>query len=145
MYKNRIPIQRSLIFQILERYCKVAVSQYRWPAFVDFLEKTKNLKLPNKKKTHYTLREDEKSTDVTQFTYRSNQLDSLKSMASEQERLDEINKQIYNLQSLKLETKQKLESKLENVVKGETWFTRFMRLANAMYNHRINAGSKQNK
>ncbi|CAF0759039.1 unnamed protein product [Brachionus calyciflorus] len=140
VYKNRIPIQRSLIFQILERYCKAAVSQYRWPAFVDFLEKTKNLRLPNKKKTNYTLREDEKDADISQFTYRNNQLDSLRNMASEQERLDEINKQIYNLQNLKMETKQKLESRLENVVKGETWFTRFMRLANAIYNHRINAG-----
>ncbi|RNA12309.1 hypothetical protein BpHYR1_016564 [Brachionus plicatilis] len=140
VYKNRIPIQRSLIFQILERYCKVAVSQYKWPAFVDFLEKTKMLKLPNKKKTHYTLREGEKEADISQFTYRQNQLESLKNLASEEERLGEISKQIYNLQNLKNETKQKLESRLENVVKGETWFTRFMRLANAMYNHRINAG-----
>lgn len=132
-----------MIFQILERYCKVAVSQYKWPAFVDFLEKTKNLKLPNKKKTHYTLREDEKEADISQFSYRQNKLESLKNMASEEERLDEINKQIYNLQNLKNETKQKLESRLENVVKGETWFTRFMRLANAMYNHRINVGSNK--
>jgi hypothetical protein len=30
VYKNRIPIQRSLIFQILEKYCKVATGQYRY-------------------------------------------------------------------------------------------------------------------
>lgn len=88
------------------------------------------------------MREDEKEADITQFSYRHNQLESLRNMASEEERLDEINKQIYNLQNLKNETKLKLESRLENVVKGETWFTRFMRLANAMYNHRINVGSK---
>ena len=28
-YRNRIPIQRSLTFQILEKYCKVATGQYR--------------------------------------------------------------------------------------------------------------------
>ena len=30
VYKNRIPIQRSLIFQVLEKYCKVATGQYRY-------------------------------------------------------------------------------------------------------------------
>ena len=35
------------------------------------------------------------------FTYRNAQLDSLRAKASEEERLEEINKQIYNLQNLK--------------------------------------------
>ena len=36
-----------------------------------------------------------------QFSYRIRQLDTLKAKTSEEERLEEINKQIYNLQSMK--------------------------------------------
>ena len=32
---------------------------------------------------------------------------------------------------------------MDDIVKGENWFTRFMRLANAMYSHRVNSGSKK--
>ena len=41
------------------------------------------------------------------------------------------------------ETTQRLESRMDDIVKGENWFTRFMRLANAMYSHRVNSGSKK--
>lgn len=141
LYKNRIPIQRSLVFQILEKYCKVATGQYKWPALVHFLEKTYNLRLPNKKKANYTYREDEREVKSEKFTYRLSQLDALRSKASEEERIEEINKQIYNLQNLKYETKQRLESRMDNVRNQETWFTRFMRLANSLYNQRSNAGA----
>lgn len=40
------------------------------------------------------------------------------------------------------ETQQRIESRLDDVVRGESWFTRFMRLANAMYSHRVNNGRK---
>jgi iron uptake system EfeUOB component EfeO/EfeM len=39
------------------------------------------------------------------------------------------------------EIQQRVDSRLDDVVEGEPWFTRFMRLANAMYSHRINDGS----
>lgn len=64
LYRERIPIQRSLIYQILEKYCKVATGQYKWPAFVDFLEKVHTLRLPNKKKADYILAVDEKVNPV---------------------------------------------------------------------------------
>ena len=32
---------------------------------------------------------------------------------------------------------------MEEAAQGESWFTRFMRLANAMYSHRVNTGSKR--
>lgn len=35
----------------------------------------------------------------------------------------------------------RIDSRLGDVAQGESWFTRFMRLANAMYSHRVNAGS----
>lgn len=137
----------------------------RWPAFVDFLEKTYNLRIPTKKKTHYVLREDEKDQYSSEYSYRNTQLDALRSKASEEERLEEINKQIYNLQHLKQvissafflrcfksvlfsanfsifkETKMRIDSRMGDNDQGEGWFTRFMRLANAMYSHRVNAGS----
>ncbi len=43
LYKNRIPIQRSLIYQILEKYCKASTGLYKWPTFVDFVERTNTL------------------------------------------------------------------------------------------------------
>lgn len=141
-YRNRVPIQRSLTFQILEKYCKVATGQYRWPAFVDFLEKLHRLRLPNKKKTDYTIRTDEKDNYSEKFTYRIRQLDTLKSKASEEERIAEINKQISNLQNMKSETQQKIGHDLNNYIKGESWFTRFMRLASAIYTHRASNGAE---
>lgn len=60
LYKNRIPIQRSLIFKILEKYCKVSSGQYRWPAFCDFLEKTTQIRMTGKKHNNYIVREGEK-------------------------------------------------------------------------------------
>jgi DNA repair ATPase RecN len=39
--------------------------------------------------------------DQQQFTYRTKQIDTLRMKATEEERLEEINKQIYNLQNLK--------------------------------------------
>ena len=41
------------------------------------------------------------SQNYGQYTYRNNQLDSLRMKANEEERLEEINKQIYSLQNLK--------------------------------------------
>ena len=47
-------------------------------------------------------RESERDGNVQiPLQYRINQLDVLKSKATEEERLEEIDKQIYNLQSLK--------------------------------------------
>ena len=37
---------------------------------------------------------------------------------------------------------QRIDSRMYDVIRGESWFTRFMRLANAMYSHRVNNGSK---
>lgn len=141
-YRNRVPIQRSLTFQILEKYCKVTPNRYRWPAFVDFLEKLYNLRLPNKKKTDYTIRTDEKDNYAETFVYRIKQLDTLKSKASEEERIEEINKQINNLQSMKSEVQQNIGSNFDHYAKGESWFTRFMRLANAIYSHRTGTGGE---
>lgn len=64
LYRERVPIQRSLIYQILEKYCKVATGQYKWPAFVDFLEKVHQLRLPNKKKNDYIFAADEKVNNL---------------------------------------------------------------------------------
>ncbi len=36
-----------------------------------------------------------------------------------------------------------MDTEVGHFVQGESWFTRFMRLANAMYSHRVNTGSKQ--
>ena len=41
------------------------------------------------------------------------------------------------------ETAQRIESRMDDATRGENWFTRFMRLANAMYSHRANNGRKQ--
>lgn len=140
LYRNRIPIQRSLIYQILEKYCKISSGFYRWPAFVDFLEKLHHLRLPNKKKTDYTIRHDEKDNYSEKFVYRVRQLDCLKSKANEEERIQEINKQIDSLQNIKQDNQQRIGSSLATYVKGESWFTRFMRLANAIYTHRMSNG-----
>ena len=74
------------------------------------------------------------------FVYRIKQLDTLKSKASEEERIEEINKQINNLQSMKSEVQQNIGSNFDHYAKGESWFTRFMRLANAIYSHRTGTG-----
>jgi len=66
----------------------------------------------------------------------------LKAKRSEEERIEQINKQIQNLQSIKQESEQRIESSLDNYAKGESWFTRFMRLANAIYSQRANGISK---
>ncbi len=84
--------------------------------------------MSNKKQLNYVMREGEKVTSFKNSThtnfieslvlisfffffkdsvqtyplnYRVNQLDVLRKKASEEERIDEINKQIYNLQNLK--------------------------------------------
>lgn len=98
------------------------------------------------------------------FVYRVRQLDCLKSKANEEERIQEINKQIDSLQNIKQvdlifkvkcsyfrikywlilnkDNQQRIGSSLATYVKGESWFTRFMRLANAIYTHRMSNGGK---
>jgi len=150
LYRNRIPIQRSLIYQITEKYCKVSTGLYNWPKFIDFLERTDRLhnkaqqaqrpQQYSNNQAQYGVREDDKEVYSSENKYRTNQLESLRRKVTEEERLEEIERQIYNLQSLKHETQQRIDSRLDDVVRGESWFTRFMRLANAMYSHRVNAG-----
>lgn len=47
------------------------------------------------------MRDDEREQYSSEYAYRTTQLDALRSKANEEERLEEINKQIYNLQHLK--------------------------------------------
>ena len=51
-----------------------------------------------------------------QFSYRIRQLDTLKAKTSEEERLEEINKQIYNLQNMKQVIYKVSSSFSENIV-----------------------------
>jgi hypothetical protein len=64
---RKILQSRNWTIQVLTDSCYFIFSHLllincvsRWPAFVDFLEKTYNLRLPNKKKNYYTYREDER-------------------------------------------------------------------------------------
>lgn len=38
VYKVRIPLQRSLIFQILEKHCRAYSRLYKWEAFIQYLQ-----------------------------------------------------------------------------------------------------------
>ncbi|UJR27822.1 hypothetical protein I4U23_009090 [Adineta vaga] len=124
VYKVRIPIQRSLIFQILEKHCRANPSFYRWDAFVQYL-----------KQQAFDVKEvqDRSSPVYSQnIPPRLQLLDQLRREYKERDRVGII--EDYNANN----NVQRLDSNHPTA-----WFSRFLRLANAMYSHRTSTNREQ--
>ncbi|CAF0961782.1 unnamed protein product [Rotaria sordida] len=117
IYKVRIPLQRSLIFQILEKHCRAYLRLYRWEAFFQYL-----------KEQLLDIREvqDRSSPIYTQRTpTRSQWLDLIRREYTENGRVRIIERFSTHNEGPRLESNN-----------PSAWFARFLRLANAMYSHR---------
>ncbi|CAF1569179.1 unnamed protein product, partial [Didymodactylos carnosus] len=130
------PMQRSLIYAILEKHCKAYGGLYKWQNFVWYLQQQIQDVKQNKVSPKY------EQQDIKRQMYdRNTQLDSLRNEFHEQDRLRQIERQIANLEQIKWETKQRIQSADHEGRTSNTWFMRFMRLANAMYTHRTNSNT----
>ncbi|CAF0956004.1 unnamed protein product [Adineta steineri] len=127
IYKVRIPLQRSLTYQILERHCRAYPKLYNWRAFVQYLkERTFDIQQI----------QDRSSPIFSQYTRSRNQwLDDLQKEFNERDRLRLIERFMSNIAN---NEGVRLESTYPNA-----WFTRFLRLANAMYSHRTDSNVMQ--
>ncbi|CAF4845080.1 unnamed protein product [Rotaria sp. Silwood1] len=124
VYKVRIPLQRSLIYQILEKHCRVSPRLYDWRMFVQYLQE----QIFDIKQI-----QDRSSPVYTQYVPSRNQwLDNLQKEFHEKDRLRIIDRFISNNEGVRLES-----------THPTAWFTRFLRLANAMYTHRRNSNVSQ--
>ncbi|CAF0823317.1 unnamed protein product [Adineta ricciae] len=125
VYKVRLPIQRSLIFQILEKHCRANPSYYRWDAFVQYLkQQTTDLKdVPDRTSP---------SSYSQNVPPRLQLLEQLRREYRDRERIQII--EDYNANN----NVQRLDS--NNPI---AWFSRFLRLANAMYRHRTSTNREQ--
>ncbi|CAF2421699.1 unnamed protein product [Rotaria sp. Silwood2] len=117
IYKVRIPLQRSLIFQILEKHCRAYLRLYKWEAFFQYLKE----QILDIKEV-----QDRSSPMYTQRTpNRSQWLDLIRREYSENDRLRIIEQYSTHNEGPRLESNN-----------PSAWFARFLRLANAMYSHR---------
>jgi len=124
VYKVRIPFQRSLIYQILEKHCRAYSTLYNWQSFVQYL-----------KDQIFDLKEmrDRSSPIYSQYVpSRSQWLDDMQREFHEKDRLRVIDRYVSNSPGVRLEG-----------THPYAWFTRFLRLANAMYSHRKNSNVSQ--
>ncbi|CAF3667299.1 unnamed protein product [Rotaria sordida] len=124
VYKVRIPFQRSLIYQILEKHCRVSPKLYDWKSFVRYLQE----QIFDIKQI-----QDRSSPVYAQYVPSRNQwLDELQREFNEKNRLRIIDRFTSNNEGLRLES-----------THPTAWFTRFLRLANAMYTHRRSSNISQ--
>lgn len=124
VYKVRIPFQRSLIYQILEKHCRSSARLYDWRVFVQYL-----------KEQVYDLKQirDQSSSIYSQLVPSRHQLlDDLQREFHEKDRLRIIDRYIANNAGVRLES-----------THPTAWFTRFLRLANALYTHRTSSNVSQ--
>ncbi|CAF1276812.1 unnamed protein product [Rotaria magnacalcarata] len=124
VYKVRIPLQRSLIYQILEKHCRTTSKLYDWRAFVRYLQE----QIFDIKQI-----QDRSSPVYQQYVpSRDKWLDDLQREFHEKDRLRIIERFISNNEGVRSES-----------THPTAWFTRFLRLANAMYTHRRNSNVSQ--
>ncbi|CAF3473955.1 unnamed protein product [Rotaria socialis] len=117
VYKVRIPLQRSLLFQILEKHCRAYLRLYKWEAFFQYL-KEQILDTGDS--------QDQSNQISTQNSPTRNQwLDLIRKEYKETDRLRVVERFIANTEGSRLESHH-----------PTAWFARFLRLANAMYTHR---------
>ncbi|CAF0832311.1 unnamed protein product [Rotaria sp. Silwood1] len=117
IYKVRIPLQRSLIFQILEKHCRAYLRLYKWEAFFQYLKE----QILDIKEV-----QDRSSPIYTERTPSRNQwLDLIRREYSENDRIRIIGRYSTHNEGPRLESNN-----------PSAWFARFLRLSNAMYSHR---------
>jgi len=124
VYRVRLPLQRSLIFQVLEKHCRAHSKLYDWKSFVRYLqEQIFDLKQI----------QDRSSPIYAQYVpTREKWLDDLQREFHEKDRLRVIDRFVSNNEGVRSES-----------THPSALFTRFLRLANAMYTHRTNSNVSQ--
>ncbi|CAF0878807.1 unnamed protein product [Adineta steineri] len=128
VYKVRIPLQRSLIFQILEKHCKAYAKLYKWDAFVQYLQQQiadMNNMQPDQSNPMYTQNNNNNST-------RNQLLEQLRREYKEKDRIQIIENYAIDNNVSRLDPNN-----------PTAWFSRFLRFANAMYGHRTSTVREQ--
>ncbi|CAF3843393.1 unnamed protein product [Adineta steineri] len=127
VYKVRIPLQRSLIFQILEKHCKAYAKLYKWDAFVQYLQQQiadMNNVQPDQSNPMYT----QNNNNST----RNQLLEQLRREYKEKDRIQIIENYAIDNNVPRLDPNN-----------PTAWFSRFLRFANAMYGHRTSTVREQ--
>ncbi|CAF0897666.1 unnamed protein product [Adineta steineri] len=131
VYKVRIPLQRSLIFQILEKHCKAYAKLYKWDAFVQYLQQQiadMNNVQPDQSNPMYTQNNNNNNNNST----RNQLLEQLRREYKEKDRIQIIENYAIDNNVSRLDPNN-----------PTAWFSRFLRFANAMYGHRTSTVREQ--